>query len=827
MLKIIFVALCLIAAFCGSSSSTNIECEYDSSVNYYIVGHIYRCKVNNNPNIISEESAQISGVSGTHLNSSYSNDDVLGFRAEWITMRLRKIESVDTKLTVVSKTVDDGQKKINKYFEDVKSSQCGLKSPFIDLKSSQDSIQTSLNSLKLTTDDQGSKLDHIQKYQNQLISLHAPQSTSINNIVAKLNEYDKTQKNHGAVLSDIKSLQNDTNAVIRELKLSHDSTRTFQDFSLINITSKLNDLNKNIKSSQDDIKLSNSEIVAILSDHTMVHIEAKNSFTKIQTVQNEIKKSLNDLSAKVNNEVTDKFTSLTDKFTSLSDKVESLEPHLIEFEGKMDDKLVRIEKELSNKLHRMSGALCLIAAFCGSSSSTNIECRYRLVGYNVLGDIYECNVNSNPNIISEESAQISGVSGTHEDSKTNDDVLGFRADSKTIEVFPKGLDKIFKNIKLIKIERCQLKEIHQSDLKGFPNLIYFYLLYNKIEIIEEGLFDYNPNLEVVGFYESNIIHIDPNAFDNLSKLSYFWFYHVPCVGQDISNSKEQVQSAIKVVKSKCTDADFLSLDTQLKNLESESKTLNSEAFKAKLGNLEKSIQNSKFFKFRPLNYKVQNLKTAFNSAQIQKTQIPDKLEDLKSPQCGPVDDLKVSMDTFQFTMSESISKLGKEITSISPKVTEIQKYQNTVSKELTLNSGLKNIIGKLEDVKSSQCGLKSPFIDLKSSQDSIQTSLNSLKLTTDGQGTKLNDLTDKFTSLTDKFKSLTDKVESLESIEPHLIKFEGKIDDKFVRIEKELSNKLHRMSLSFDEKFKGIETRLVKKIEKILEEKLANVLQFF
>ncbi|XP_070505230.1 putative leucine-rich repeat-containing protein DDB_G0290503 [Chironomus tepperi] len=324
-------ALCLIAAFCGASTSTNIECEYGMG-DYYVVGKIYQCYVNN-PNIISEESAQISGVSGTHL---------------------RKIESIDTKLTVVSKTVDDGQKKINEYFEDVKSSQCGLKSPFIDLKSSQDSIQTSLNSLKLTTDDQGSKLDHIQKYQNQLISLHAPQSTSINNIVAKLNEYDKTQKNHGAVLSDIKSLQNDTNAVIRELKLSHDSTRTFQDFSLINITSKLNDLNKNIKSSQDDIKLSNSEIVAILSDHTMVHIEAKNSFTKIQTVQNEIKKSLNDLSAKVNNELTDKFTSLTDKFTSLSDKVESLEsiePQLMNLKAELSGKF---EKELSNKLHRMS-----------------------------------------------------------------------------------------------------------------------------------------------------------------------------------------------------------------------------------------------------------------------------------------------------------------------------------------------------------------------------------------------------------------------------------------------------------------------------------------
>ncbi|XP_070504787.1 putative leucine-rich repeat-containing protein DDB_G0290503 [Chironomus tepperi] len=368
--------------------------------------------------------------------------------------QMKKIESIDTKLNVVTKTVDDGQKKVIEYFEDLKLFQCGLKSPIDDLqnnlqksqlvtsesisklgqeitslspkvadiqkyqkialnpfnsglksmlnklehlKSSQcglkgpvDDLKGSQNALQITIKDIKSLIDNSQnqlnisqlimaeslsqlgkeildikssqvasfselspkvidilKSQNQLISLHGPQSTSINNIIAILNEYDKTQKNHEIVLGDLKSLQNDTNSVIKELKLSHDITRTVQDFSLINITSKLDDVNKNIKSGQDDIKLLNSEIVAILSDHTIVHNEAKNSFTKIKTVQNEIKKSLNDLTANINHE-------MTDKFTSLSDKVESLEPHFMDFEGKIDEKFVRIEDQLSNKFHRMS-----------------------------------------------------------------------------------------------------------------------------------------------------------------------------------------------------------------------------------------------------------------------------------------------------------------------------------------------------------------------------------------------------------------------------------------------------------------------------------------
>ncbi|XP_070501794.1 putative leucine-rich repeat-containing protein DDB_G0290503 [Chironomus tepperi] len=408
-------------------------------------------------------------------------------------------------------------------------------------------------------------------------------------------------------------------------------------------------------------------------------------------------------------------------------------------------------------------ALCLISAFCGSSTSTSIKCNYGHFNYHIVGVNYRCEINNNPNIISKESAQISSVSGAHEGSKTNDDVIIIYAVSKTIEVFPLGFEKIFKNIKVIYFETCQLKEIHQSDLKEFPNLVYFYLYYNQIEVIENGLFDYNPNLEAVGFQEPSIIYIDPNVFDNLTKLRYFWFSPVPCVAQNILDSKEKVQSVIKVVKSKCSNFDFLSLDTQLKNLEIESKSLNSEAFNAKLENFEKSFQNSKFFNIRTLK---------------------SKFEILKNEKC-------------------SNCKQLRKIESIDTKLTVVSK---------TIDDGQKKINEYFEDVKLSQCGLKSPFIDLKSSQDSIQTSLNSLKLTTDGQGIKLDELTDKFTSL-------SDKVESLES---HLIEFDGKMDDKFARIEKELSNKLHRMLLSFDEKFKGIETQLVKKLEKILEEKCCN-----
>jgi len=88
----------------------------------------------------------------------------------------------------------------------------------------------------------------------------------------------------------------------------------------------------------------------------------------------------------------------------------------------------------------------LISVFGGSSTSTNIECDYSDNVYAVVGNIYRCVVTNNPNILTKESAEISGVGGSHQGSKSNDDVIGISAYKKTIQFFPKGL-QVLKNLK--------------------------------------------------------------------------------------------------------------------------------------------------------------------------------------------------------------------------------------------------------------------------------------------------------------------------------------------------------------------------------------------
>jgi len=264
-------------------------------------------------------------------------------------------------------------------------------------------------------------------------------------------------------------------------------------------------------------------------------------------------------------------------------------------------------------------------ALDGSSASTNIECKYRVNSYSypTVGFIYLCYVDNNPYIYSEDSAQINGVSGRHDGYKNNDNVNGFHAELKTIQFFPKGLEKFFKNIKMIDLYFCQLKELYQSDMKAFPHLIFIRLGGNGIEVIEAGLFDFNPNLEFVGFWESSIIHIDPNVFDNLNKLSYFKFFTVPCVDQNVNDSKEKVQEVLEVVRSNCSNSDFLSLESQIKSLEIVSKILNSEDLSLKLENFEKNLKNSKLSTSQTLNYKFQNLKRAIQIEQAQNASISE------------------------------------------------------------------------------------------------------------------------------------------------------------------------------------------------------------
>lgn len=186
------------------------------------------------------------------------------------------------------------------------------------------------------------------------------------------------------------------------------------------------------------------------------------------------------------------------------------------------------------------------------ASSINLECSYFINQWGSLGTIYLCPVKDPFEITSRADSTITSVDGLLTNEKGNDDVRGLVIREKKVHYFPQRIDKYFKNLEGFALQDCQLKEVHQSDLAVFPKLIDLYLTNNDITVLEEGLFDFNPNLKILYLYNNRISRIYEKVFDNLNKLHTLWLQANYCIGRLAESDRDQVQELIQVVKEKCS-----------------------------------------------------------------------------------------------------------------------------------------------------------------------------------------------------------------------------------------------------------------------------------
>ncbi|KAL7023005.1 hypothetical protein ACKWTF_012463 [Chironomus riparius] len=132
------------------------------------------------------------------------------------------------------------------------------------------------------------------------------------------------------------------------------------------------------------------------------------------------------------------------------------------------------------------------------SSFLNFTCEY---GNNddwwIAKNIYQCNVNGNFSVKTSEESLIMSISGSHSTYYTNNDVKAMIVQNFSVHYFLTGMETFFKNLELIDISQCQIREIHQIHFKPFPKLRAIILSDNAIEVLQNGLFDYNLNLEMI------------------------------------------------------------------------------------------------------------------------------------------------------------------------------------------------------------------------------------------------------------------------------------------------------------------------------------------
>ncbi|CAG9807189.1 unnamed protein product [Chironomus riparius] len=177
------------------------------------------------------------------------------------------------------------------------------------------------------------------------------------------------------------------------------------------------------------------------------------------------------------------------------------------------------------------------------SSAVEFNCKFK--------DDYTCEVISG-RIINKADSYVTGVQGDHKEGKSNKNVGVFDGRKVSIKYFPRNLNTYFPNIHQIFIER-KLREITKEDLQDFPMLVYLYLSFNDIQIIEKDLFIYNPELRLVFLNENRIKYVDPNVFKNLPKLIYLGFEDNDCHSGIVEQGRSNVVGLIKKISDQCSN----------------------------------------------------------------------------------------------------------------------------------------------------------------------------------------------------------------------------------------------------------------------------------
>ncbi|XP_070508762.1 putative leucine-rich repeat-containing protein DDB_G0290503 [Chironomus tepperi] len=532
----------------------------------------------------------------------------------------------------------------------------------------------------------------------------------------------------------------------------------------------------------------------------------------------------------------------------------------------------------SSKMAKILMLLLVVVGIISSMSASTMECGYSTIShYTSLKSLYVCEVSKDPTITTQEAATVTSVSGSHNTEKSDADVNGFTAKYRTITYFPKGLESFFKNLKAIQIFQCNLKEVHQEDLKPFPNLVELSLQYNLLEVLEEDLFDFNPDLEHIDFSYNKLVHIEPKIFDHLTKLSTIWINANICIDRFTYDSKSGVKKVIKSAQVQCINSEFSSFKEQLVNLDNDSKNLNFKKFTEKLATFEKTLKSSKFAIFRPLNSKLDALKNLkiedfiFNlisnvdikvsSLSDLMTNVQKNVDDIKSCKASldGFDSVLIDLKSGQTSIKESINNvctkasidqvlsgqtnLKSSVDSLSTSLNVVKNDVSTSIKSLESSVCTKQSVIEIKDIQKvisdsvsniyensvrNQIDFDNYQSYFNASIDNLQislqqglTDLNALKSSQDDMNSSIGDMAAAITDLKLTINKIQDsqndmKVQMRENIEGKLKWFGEQLSDFKIEISKELANSHQKITTK-------LESLLEQKLEKILEEKLNKI----
>ncbi|CAG9811098.1 unnamed protein product [Chironomus riparius] len=309
----------------------------------------------------------------------------------------------------------------------------------------------------------------------------------------------------------------------------------------------------------------------------------------------------------------------------------------------------------------------------------------------------------------------------HSNGLTINDVNCFYSIEKNFQFFPKDLDKIFNNLEGIVIANAHIKEVHQNDLKPFTKLVHLGLHVNEIEIIDEDLFKFNPNLKMISLRDNKIKQIHSKVFDNLPHLVKLRLLGNQCIDKDSELSSKSAGDIIKLVKLQCTISEQLNIEKQIKNLENDVNHIKFEDYEANSTKIEENF-----------------------------TKIEAQIKDLGLPKSH---DLSVMLENVKNVKIPFVVSLFKEIQNSSQKSSDdIHNYHASI---VNLDHQVSAFQEDLESIKSE---VYSNFQEILDNLDQMSDKI--------GQKVdeKFNEITKSMqTAQGQLFSMLNDKIKSIEN----------------------------------------------------------------
>lgn len=183
------------------------------------------------------------------------------------------------------------------------------------------------------------------------------------------------------------------------------------------------------------------------------------------------------------------------------------------------------------------------------------------------------------------------IHGDHQESLTNEDVIGVIIENNKLERIPYGLTKHFPKLQYLQIRKCGLKTLSKTDLVEFDQLRGLWLPDNDISILDNGTFDNQQGLRYLCFFQNRLKFIGSEVLKPLKNLTDANFLQNTCINKDYKNgNKEQFNALIEEIIKKCQQTTSLN-DRDEAVLESIEHTREIKRLNERILHLENSLIN--------------------------------------------------------------------------------------------------------------------------------------------------------------------------------------------------------------------------------------------